>query len=341
MTSQQKATEIMGPERRKSPLYRADLDRCLPASALSREGRLFGWRMIDYETAHFKGVMLRAGPETAAAAVEYPLELEGWHDVYLGLFNTAWRPYLDQRLWVKLTEDPAFSCLFLQAPDVDKGQVIQDLFWRTADLTGQRLSFKQVATELIPEGHPCRSTCDTVWVAYIKLVPLDPDEVGALHSDRKQTSTRRLFATQDWGSGFAWDAGEGAIRDQLEAYRHTDFNGFYAMDVPDWIREGLVDGIVPYTSAESLFSWELAWERAEDIEYWLSLTRGTECELALNVMPRVLTPEQYRRKAHQILKAGVPYLAFWDSSKTWAVDKIDAGSYQHLRRLGHSQELDD
>ena len=242
---------------------------------------------------------------------------------------------------MKLTEDPAFSCLFLQAPDVEKGQVIQDLFWRTADLTGQRLSFRQVATELIPEGHPCRSTCDTVWVAYIKLVPLDPDEVEALRSDRKQTSTRRLFATQDWGSGFAWDASEGAIRDQLEAYRHTDFNGFYAMDVPGWIREGLIDGIIPYTSAEGLFSWDLAWERAEDIEYWLSLTRGTECELALNVMPRVLTPEQYRRKAHQLLKAGVPYLAFWDSSKTWAVDKIDAGSYQHLRRLGHSQELDD
>lgn len=117
-------------------------------------------------------------------------------------------------------------------------------------------------------------------------------------------------------------------------------NLFYAMDVPGWIREGLVDGIVPYTSAEGLFSWELAWERAEDIEYWLSLTRGTECELALNVMPRVLTPEQYRRKAHQLLKAGVPYLAFWDSSKTWAVDKIDAGSYQHLRWLGHLQELD-
>ena len=75
MKGQPEATEIMGPERRKSPLYRADLDRCLPASALSREGRLFGWRMIDYETAHFKGVMLRAGPETAAAAVEYPLNL--------------------------------------------------------------------------------------------------------------------------------------------------------------------------------------------------------------------------------------------------------------------------
>ncbi len=117
-------------------------------------------------------------------------------------------------------------------------------------------------------------------------------------------------------------------------------NLFYAMDVPGWIREGLIDGIIPYTSAEGLFSWELAWERAEDIEYWLSLTRGTECELALNVMPRVLTPEQYRKKAHQLLKAGVPYLAFWDSSKTWAVDKIDAGSYQHLRWLGHLQELD-
>ena len=255
MTSPPKATEIMGPARRNSPLYLADLNRCLPASSLSREGRLFGWRMIDYETENFKGIMLRAGPETAAAAVEYPLELQGWYDIYLGLFNTAWRPYPDQRLWVKLTEDPAFSCLFLQAPSVDKGQVVQDLFWRTADLTGQRLSFKQVATELIPAGHPCRSNCDTVWVAYIKLVPLDPDEVEALQSDRVQTGTRRLFATQDWGSGFAWDASEGAIRDMLEAYRHTDFKRIY------W--EGAAGDLCSYFSRVAR-TWTPEYARMED-----------------------------------------------------------------------------
>ena len=42
---------------------------------------------------------------------------------------------------------------------------------------------------------------------------------------------------------------------------------------------------------------------------------------------------------HQLLRAGVPYLAFWDSSKTWAVDKSGKGSFQHLRRLGHTEEL--
>ncbi len=126
--------------------------------------------MIDYETEHFKGIMLRAGPETAAAAVEYPLELNGWRDVCPGLFNTAWRPDLDQRHWVKLTEDPAFSCLFLQAPDVDKGQVIQDLFWRTAGLTGQCLSFKQVAIdyshELGLEFHASYRFCDEMAPLY-------------------------------------------------------------------------------------------------------------------------------------------------------------------------------
>ena len=560
-----KKIQILGPKRQGEPLYRADLDRCLPASALSREGKLFSWRMTNYETEHFKGVLLRAGPETAAAPIDYPLSLQGWHDIYLGLFNTAWRPYKDQRLWVKLTGDQAFSCLYLQAPSVDHGQVVQDLFWKTADLTDQNLTLKQVATELIPADHPCRSECDTVWVTYIKLVPLNQKEILELETDRKQQDVRRLFATQDWGSGMAPDAQEGTIRDMLEPYRNTDFKriywegavgdlcsyfsqvgrtwtpeyaqmedypvpayrrivenfanyqkqridpfriaidfshelglefhasyrfcegmgpfhfsppfdqinqgGFYAkhpelrairrdgslaprislsypetreflislflemaeypidgisilynrrppfveyepplvegflkehgndpreldekdsnwlqyrstiltdfmrdlrqklgqlarrqgrkspvalsawvfgddqenllygMDVPTWIREGLIDGVIPYTSADGLFSWEPAWENIGDVEHWLSLTRETNCELALNVMPRHLTPEQFRRKAHQLYQAGVTYLAFWDSSKTWAEDKMDQGCFQHLRRLGHSEEL--
>ena len=193
--------------------------------------------------------------------------------------------------------------------------MIQGLFWRTADLTGQRLSFRQVATELIPDGYPCRSTCDTVWVAYIKLVPLDPGEVEALQSDRKQTGTRRLFATQDWGSGFAWDATEGAIRDQLEAYRHTDFKRIY------W--EGAA-GVGDEEVGVGVFLPPLP----EGQESPSSLRNGRSLRwLRL-------------RESEKFLTAGVPYLAFWDSSKTWAVDKIDAGSYQHLRRLGHFQELD-
>ena len=116
-------------------------------------------------------------------------------------------------------------------------------------------------------------------------------------------------------------------------------NLLYGMDVPTWIREGLIDGVIPYTSADGLFSWEPAWENIGDVEHWLSLTRETNCELALNVMPRHLTTEQFRRKAHQLYQAGVTYLAFWDSSKTWAEDKMDQGCFQHLRRLGHSEEL--
>jgi hypothetical protein len=116
-------------------------------------------------------------------------------------------------------------------------------------------------------------------------------------------------------------------------------NLYYGMDVRTWVREGLIDTVIPYTSAKDMFSWEPAWENMGDVAYWLELTRGSACELALNIMPRALTAEQYRRKAQRLYQAGVKYLAFWDSAKVWSIDKVDGGALQTLLRLGHQDEL--
>ena len=563
--NQDRGSRLIAPARTNPPIYLSDLDKCLPQSAVGREGKLFCWRIIDYETEHFDGVMLRAGPESDAAEVTYPLNARGWHDIYVGMFNTGWRPYQEQRLWVRLTDDRAYSLLALRAPSIDKGQVIQDVFWETAELSNQDILFKQLCTELVPRGQSSRSSCDTVWIGYIKLVPLSEEEVRTLQADRKRRDTKRLFATQDWGTGMVANATAGNVRDLLESYRHTDFvriywegaagdlcsyftkvgrmwtpdhididdfpvfeyrrvvenwteyvekgidpfrvavdfshemglefhasyrfcegmgpfhfsppfdevnkggfyaehpelravrrdgsqaprisltfpetrhfllslflemaeypidgicilynrrppfveyeaplvegfkrefgedprelderdprwlqyrcsvltqlmrdlrerldalgqrqgrskrlnlgvwvfgsekeNLFYGMDVRTWIEEGLIDTVIPYTSAEALFSWEPAWENPQDIDYWQSLIRGTSCQLALNFMPRDLSPEEYRRKAHFLYRSGVEYLAFWDSAKVWSVGKGGGASFSDLRRLGHKQEL--
>ena len=67
------------------PVYVSDLDRCRPASALSTEPKWRKWRTLEYETETVSGVMLMAGPETAAPEVTYPLELSGWHAVSIGI----------------------------------------------------------------------------------------------------------------------------------------------------------------------------------------------------------------------------------------------------------------
>ena len=115
-----------------------------------------------------------------------------------------------------------------------------------------------------------------------------------------------------------------------------------------WINERLIDTVVPYTSAEGLYSWELAWENPSDVEYWLSLTRNTQCQLSLDIMPRHLTPEQYHRKAYQLYNLGVESLTFWDSAKIWGPEFDVHSSFHHgygtelqyLKRLGHTEDLE-
>src|ERR1051325_5029264 len=67
------------------PVYLADLSRCSPPSALSRQPRHGRWRLLPYETEKFQGTMLVAGQNTAAPEISLPLPQKGWHDIYVGL----------------------------------------------------------------------------------------------------------------------------------------------------------------------------------------------------------------------------------------------------------------
>ena len=561
--------------RAKQAVYVADLDQCLPQSALSRTGARYCWRMLDFETDRFQGVMLFAGEETEAAEVSYPLRARGWHDVYVGIFTGALAFNLleDQSVWVKLEDDPAFSFISTTRPvdaakNREAGPRIQDVFWKTADLTGQTISLRQPRRKVVPDDQPHGNRCSRLYVAYIKLVPLTESEAEGLQRDRRRDDTKRLFAYNDAWS-FHFDRGkttpdgdestEETVRGQLEPYRHSDFsriywdgvhgdvcnyftkvgrmwtreqvqlgdfvragdrqlteswskfvenridpfrvaaefsreiglefhacyrlgwrpfywpppfdeyndggfydkhpelrcqsrdgqpapgisfvfpetqdyvlslvdemaaypidgiailynrqppfleyegpavdgfrnqygedprnlnasdprwlsyrsqyltifmrrlretlqttarrrgqprplpvtawvfgsaqeNLFHGIDIKTWVEENLVDTLVPYTSAKNLFSFEPAWEDPRDVAYWVQLTRGTNCQLALNVMPRNLESEQYLRKAKMLYGAGVEHLAFWDTA-------IAGGrAVQTLRRLGHKQEIAD
>ena len=552
------------------PIYLTQMDRCQPQSALTLEEKRFAWRLIDYETERFEGKLLFVGEETQAPDVSYPLETLGWHDVYVGMFNTAWRPYQDQHVRAKLSDDGAFSDLFLPKPtalpwgvpedDTARGPRIQEVYFKTAALRGQSLTFQQPCQLVVPEDQEFGNVCEKVWIAYIKLVPLSQEEIRALQADREQTETKRLFAYNDsWG--VAWGRSSPAtaeyVQSHLEPYRHTDFkriywdgvhgdvcnyftkigrtwtrehydladyvrvgdrllvetwteykekgidpfqvaadyahevglefhanyrlgwgpfywpppwqgfnqggfweqhpewrcvhrdgtpgtamslafpgvrsymlsivaemagypidgvailynrqppyveyeaplvqgfkaeygedprdleerdprwlsyrsnaatlfmrelrdtlekaaaqhgrsepyeisawvfgsleeNLYYGLDVKTWVEEGLVDTIVPYSSAEKLFSWQMAWENPADVKQWTSLTRDTSTTLALNVMPRNLPVRDYRRKAQTLYKSGVEHLAFWDTV-IWS-----SASSQALRRLGHKDEI--
>jgi hypothetical protein len=106
-------------------------------------------------------------------------------------------------------------------------------------------------------------------------------------------------------------------------------NLLHGMDLKTWIAEGLVDTIIPYSSSIRLNSYQPAWDKPEDVDTFVSLVRGTQCRLALNLMPRGLTAEEYHRKAHRLYGAGVEHFFFWDG----------IGRVRKAPRLGHKEEV--
>ena len=556
-------------ERSQIPIYLTDMEKCQPSSAVSREPRRFAWNSVQYKTKQFSGMLLFAGEETEAPVVTYTLNVEGWHDVYIGMFNGASRPYLSQRLPVKLTSDPGFSELTLPTPsdqpwgvptdDLDRGLRIHDVFFKTADLTDQDIIFEHPRQLVVPDSQEYGNRCETVWIMYVKLVPLSDSDVETLVADRCRPDTKRLFAYNDsWCVAWGRHAPAGAevVHSHLEPYRHSDFsriyfdgvhadlcsyftkvgrmwthehfrpedhvrtgdrlfvdtwseyvekridpfqiavdfaheiglefhaccrlgwglfywpphwdavnrggfwdrypewrsihrdgstgsamsfafpgvrqfmrelicemaqypvdgvcmlfnrqppwvdyeaplvegflteygedprdlndrdprwlsyratvvtefmkelhrdlesvakkrnrgkpielsawvlgsleeNLYYGLDLKAWVDQGLVDTLVPYTSAERLFSWQMAWEEPKDVQAWLSLIQDKGCKLALNVMPRDMSATQYRRKAHALYDAGVEHLAFWDTPISGVASPV-------LKCLGHRDEI--
>ena len=111
-----------------------------------------------------------------------------------------------------------------------------------------------------------------------------------------------------------------------------------SMDLKAWIDEGVVDTLIPYSSFPNLESMSEAWTDMRQVEALLSLTRGTSCRLAPNIMPRQLSPEALRRRADALYDAGVEHLFFWDSDVLQPRSN-NAGSWNAIRRLGHRDEV--
>jgi len=111
--------------------------------------------------------------------------------------------------------------------------------------------------------------------------------------------------------------------------RHEE-NLQHGMDLAAWIRDDLVDTLIPYSSSIRLHSSVPSWESVDDFAPFLELVRDTQCQLALNLMPRDIAAEEYRRKAHFMYDAGVTNFFFWDG-----ISRV-----RKALRLGHRNEVE-
>lgn len=184
----------------------SDMGQAEPQSALTTKAKRGQWKVIPYEMGKVQGRMVWASDETGAPALTLKLGVQGWHAVYLGLAAPSG---LARQALVRLSRDPAFVSRQRIA-----GQ-IEEAFFKAADLTGQSLHLAQ----------QCDSEPRACGLAYVKLVPLTKQEVGAIQTERADPDRRRLVASID-GFSFIYSrrpTSRMALLQEVEAYRHSDF----------------------------------------------------------------------------------------------------------------------
>ena len=209
-----------------SPVYLTDMDSCVPADSLSRESQRGYWKMYDYETSGFSGVLLMVGPETDAPDITYPLNVTGWHAVSIGIHPTDRGQSEQSRLLAKLSDEETYVDLTWQPDGHLSRQRLEEIYWKTADLTGQQVQLRQFKRRRVPGDEPGAVQCGAARVAYIKLVPLSEAEVQALQADRNNSASRRLYAHSDTDWAISLGTVEG-IQSVIEPYRNSDFSRMY------------------------------------------------------------------------------------------------------------------
>jgi hypothetical protein len=201
--------------------YLSDMSLCTPAAALSEVNNKGHWTLIPYEAGEVSGVMIGAGSHAEAPEVTLPLDVSGWHAIYLGFWNPHHEYDGGTTVRLKLTGDPCFQPLSdftndgaAAAPTLWDGAELQEGFFKYADLTGKDLIIAQQS-----KGEPKKA-----YVAYFKLVPLSQEEADSIQKDREQKDNRILVATND-GASFFTHKGcttKEEVLEQVEIYRYSD-----------------------------------------------------------------------------------------------------------------------
>jgi hypothetical protein len=214
-----------------TPTYITDLSVCTPKTALSDSPRQGRWQTIAYETLNApqvkSGTMISALSYVTAPEVTLPLNVSGWHAVYVAYWNPHHAYDGGTIVKVKLSGDPCFQRLVEPEPgfapsdprqgnwEQDRFQcysVLREVFVRNADLSGRSLVFGK------QNGPFGEKAC----IAYVKLVPLSAEEVTALQAERAKTDARPREGSIDgmlWGREFRTRE---HLLEMLEPFRYSD-----------------------------------------------------------------------------------------------------------------------
>ena len=175
-------------EARPGTLIRSDMSKCFPSEHFAYGYETNRWQLDAFETVEgVKGYMASARPDHQCGELTLPLEAEGLYRIYLGIHATKshYRGGSSYgQLEVKLTDDVGFRRVGPEDetedrdgttkfgdddPSLDK--VITEAYWKTAELKGQSLTFRQMP---YPYNRPEHARIGNL--SYVRLIPLSEAE---------------------------------------------------------------------------------------------------------------------------------------------------------------------
>ncbi len=188
-----------------------DMTQVQPGTATSPTMKRRRWKAIPYElTGGPKGTLIWASQETDAPPVRIRLAVNGWHAIFVGVYNGAEGSSL---AWLQLSGDPA-PVPRQNSSNAQFGNV-QDAFFKVAELKGGE------TLEIAQQSAGYKAGCG---VAYVKLIPLTPAEVAGLKADRETKARRGMTVTIDGFSFIYYRRPTSAeeLLAEVEHYRGTD-----------------------------------------------------------------------------------------------------------------------
>ncbi|NKB69070.1 MAG: hypothetical protein GKR89_18535 [Candidatus Latescibacteria bacterium] len=210
-------------DREDESVYLLDMSQCQPSGAIGAEFASGQWTAVDYSIDAGAGKMLFSGPDTQAPPLSLDPGVEGWYHIFVGTYRHHIFP--DYMLLLKLTSDRGYSRAGVETFRPDKDLVdpemvlgptdLAEVYWKSADLSGQRIHFHRPTAGVLAET--------TANISYIRLVPLSAAERGRAEAG-PDPDDRRLIANYDGGQNTFWAyASDDEMRSEFQALADSDF----------------------------------------------------------------------------------------------------------------------
>ena len=320
-------------EARPGTLIRSDMSNCVPSENFAFGYEKDRWQLDAFETVEgVKGYMASARPDHRCGEMTLPLQAEGLYRIYLGIHATKshYRGGSSYgQLEVKLTDDAGFRRVGPEDETEDRDgttkfgdddpsleKVITEAYWKTAELQGQSLTFRQMP---YPYNRPEHARIGNL--SYVRLVPLSQAEIAQWESAKPSKETRNLALIFCTGQYTGHTRGTYTFHPTSKDWFKDEFEPFADSDIGLLIFEALRGSSCVYkTSLGSLGTRENVWQpdwvdplaeltalaHANGIKIFASM-RFIGVQFPMNISPIAWAPNYWRHPQWTMkTKEGIP-----------------------------------